>query len=223
MSPDPSDADSCVLFVAEKPSVSRALAELLSHGRHGSRGSRPLETHFLFHWFQPARRRCSISVTSVVGHVFGLDFEGGAERRGDITSIFDAKTKKVVEETSERLGVVQHLQRAAQGCGWLCLWLDGDREGENICFEVLKVLKQFPPERVWRAKFSAVTEREVRAAMSRLGKPSQAEAAAVDARQEMDLKVGVAFTRLLALGAEYRPVCCVHCIRRPLSHAMHTA
>ena len=192
-----SEPDASVLFVAEKPSVSRALAELLSGGRYGSRGARPLETHYFFTYFAPARCRCSIAVTSVVGHVFGLDFDGGAERRGDIASIFAAKTRKTVEETSEKLAVVQHLQRAATGCGWLCLWLDGDREGENICFEVLDILKQFPPERVWRAKFSAVTEGEVRNAMARLGKPSAAEAAAVDARQELDLKIGVAFTRLL--------------------------
>ena len=189
--------DSCVLFVAEKPSVARALAEVLSGGKYGSRGARPLETHYLFAYFAPARRRCSIALTSVVGHIFGLDFDGGAEKRCDISSIFAAKTHKVVEETSAKLGVVKHLQRAAEGCGWLCLWLDGDREGENICFEVLDVLKQFTQERVWRAKFSAVTEREVRGAMAQLGKPSAAEAAAVDARQELDLKVGVVFTRLL--------------------------
>ena len=189
--------DVTVLFVAEKPSVSRALAELLSGGRYGTRGARPLETHYFFTYFAPARCRCSIAVTSVIGHVFGLDFDGGAEKRGDISSIFAAKTRKTVEETSEKLGVIQHLQRAAAGCGWLCLWLDGDREGENICFEMLDILKQFPAERVWRAKFSAVTDREVRNAMACLGKPSAAEAAAVDARQELDLKVGVAFTRLM--------------------------
>eukprot|EP00966_Prymnesium_polylepis_P093723 2168476-Prymnesium_polylepis.1 len=59
------DADSSVLFVAEKPSVARALAELLSCGRHGSHGARPLETHYFFAYFAPARRRCSIAVTSV--------------------------------------------------------------------------------------------------------------------------------------------------------------
>ena len=94
----------------------------------------------------------------------------------------------MVEETSERLGVVEHLHAQAGGRGWLCLWLDCDREGENICFEILSILPQFSAERVWRAKFSAVTEKEVRGAWAHLGKPSAAEAAAVDARQELDLK-----------------------------------
>jgi DNA topoisomerase-3 len=43
---------------------------------------------------------------------------------------------------------------------------------------------------VWRAKFSAITAPEIRAAMAGLGRPNAAEAAAVDARQELDLKVG---------------------------------
>ena len=192
------EPESRVLCVAEKPSVARAVAEALSGGKHCTRGKGgPLQTHMLYAYFAPAKKRCSVAVTSVVGHVFGLDFLGGAEKRGDISSIFAAKTQKVVEETSERLGVANHLREQADGVGWLCLWLDCDREGENICFEVLSLLPQYPADRVWRAKFSAVTEREVRGAWAHLAKPSAAEASAVDARQELDLKVGVTFTRLL--------------------------
>ena len=111
-----------------------------------------------------------------------------------------ASTGKVVEETSDSLNVLAHLRQAASDCSWLCLWLDCDREGENICYEVLTVLgKQFgdAPDRVARARFSATTESEVRGALHRLSVPNAAEAAAVDVRQHLDLKVGVSFTRLL--------------------------
>jgi DNA topoisomerase III len=90
--------------------------------------------------------------------------------------------------------VKRHLQECSKGCQHIVLWLDCDREGENICFEVLECcLPHMSQARslqcVWRAKFSAISEKEIVSAMGHLGEPNENESKAVDARQELDLKV----------------------------------
>jgi len=86
-------------------------------------------------------------------------------------------------------------------CDFVVLWLDCDKEGENICFEVLEICKRNIPksqkvQRVYRAKFSSIANKDIVAAFEGLQhQPNYNESISVDARQVLDLKIGVAFSR----------------------------
>ncbi|XP_059446947.1 DNA topoisomerase 3-beta isoform X2 [Corylus avellana] len=110
--------------------------------------------------------------------------------------LFDAPITKT--ESNPKAHICRHLSQEARGCGHLVLWLDCDREGENICFEVIECTgfhTKEPRRMVYRARFSSVLDKDILKAMDNLVEPNGDEALAVDARQEIDLKVGVAFTR----------------------------
>lgn len=78
----------------------------------------------------------------------------------------------------------------------LILWLDYDREGEAIAFDVLEAIQASNPSiDYYRAKFSAVTPNDVTTAMKNLVKPDRNLADAVEVRQEIDLRIGASFTR----------------------------
>lgn len=105
--------------------------------------------------------------TSVTGHVYSLDFTK-EYNSWDIEpmKLFDAKTIKL--ESNPKMKITNHLQNIAKGMDYLVLWLDCDREGENICFEVIEnclhYLKQPPSgnkmDCVLRARFSGKERRK---------------------------------------------------------------
>ena len=58
------------------------------------------------------------------------------------------------------MDIKRTLDEEARTCQWLVLWLDCDREGENIAFEVVEVCTEANRHlNVWRARFSALIER----------------------------------------------------------------
>jgi DNA topoisomerase III len=88
----------------------------------------------------------------------------------------------------------------SRGIDFIVLWLDCDKEGENICYEVLDVCRRNIPlsrlQRVYRAKFSSIAKKDIESAFNALSQePNYNESVSVDARQVMDLKIGVAFSR----------------------------
>lgn len=67
-------------------------------------------------------------------------------------------------------------------------------------FQVIQVCQAVNRNmRIFRARFSALIPRELQRAMQQLVQPNAADSAAVDARQEIDLRIGASFTRFQTL------------------------
>ncbi|XP_011176901.2 DNA topoisomerase 3-beta [Zeugodacus cucurbitae] len=190
-----------VLMVAEKPSLAASLASILSNGRSTTKkaSNNSCSTH---EWVGPFRDERSVlfRMTSVCGHVMSLDFVGkyNSWDRVDPAELFGCPTEK--KEANPKQHMRTFLASEARGCEYLVLWLDCDKEGENICYEVMDAVARIIPNVysrnvTYRAHFSAITEKDIKGAMESLGYPNENESKSVDARQELDLRIGCAFTR----------------------------
>jgi DNA topoisomerase III len=158
-------------MVAEKPSLAESISFHLSDGRaHKRPRAVPVFEYDGMFQGQPA----FIKVTSTTGHVFGLDFTAAHQNweKVDEDDLFTAPTAKKENGGPK---IVHHLANEAEGCDTLVLWLDCDREGENICFEVMHIVRKsiHRAENIFRAKFSAITKEELSDAYRNLGRPNK--------------------------------------------------
>uniref|UniRef100_N1R4S4 DNA topoisomerase n=1 Tax=Aegilops tauschii TaxID=37682 RepID=N1R4S4_AEGTA len=139
---------------------------------------------------------CHMLVTSVTGHLMELDFDDRYRRwySCDPAELFHAPVRKAVPQ--DKQDIKRTLEEEARTCQWLVLWLDCDREGENIAYEVVDICAGANRNlNIWRARFSALIPREIHEAVQHLARPNKLFADAVDARQEIDLRIGASFTR----------------------------
>lgn len=193
-----------VLMVAEKPSIADTLSRTLGgqdvRKRKGISPSSPVFEYSSSFKGRPAH----FKVTGTTGHIFSLDFskEYNDWQKHGPQELFRAETIRTYDARSR---MPEHIEEEARGCDVLVLWLDCDREGENICFEVMgQAMPVMTPRFEWpgahegcvyRAHFSSLAAQDLIQAMENLSVPNENESKAVECRQEIDLRVGVAFSR----------------------------
>eukprot|EP00659_Diplonema_papillatum_P005396 gene5396-8239_t len=125
------------LNVAEKPSVAREIARCLGGANcQGRPGLSQYNQVFEFP-FELRGQQVHMIVTSVTGHLMEINFPKETKdwRSFGIDKLFDYPIVKGVTKRHE--AVEANLKREAARATHLACWLDCDREGENISFEVI--------------------------------------------------------------------------------------
>lgn len=188
-----------VLNVAEKPSVAKEIVKFLSKGNsRKSFGKSQYNPIFEFE-YTINNEDVLMRVTSVQGHVMTMEFSEPYNRWNQVTpdELFEAPIIKIISQ--DKHDIVDTIKQSARGIKMLALWLDCDREGENIAYEVVSIVTQeipLPQSCIKRAHFSALTKVDIEHAIQNLGTPQLELSEAVEARQEIDLRLGAIFTRL---------------------------
>uniref|UniRef100_A0A8C9QXU3 DNA topoisomerase n=1 Tax=Scleropages formosus TaxID=113540 RepID=A0A8C9QXU3_SCLFO len=181
-----------VLCVAEKNDAAKGIAEIMSNGRARKREGYSVYNkiyEYEYHLFGQVRSVSKLSAG---------DFFLHCRHSCNPVLLFDAEVEKYCPENS--VPIKRTLESEARQSQALIIWTDCDREGENIGFEVIDVCKAVKSNiQVFRARFSEITPNSVQRACETLGEPNIHISDAVDVRQELDLRIGAAFTRFQTL------------------------
>ena len=139
-------------------------------------------------------------VTSVLGHIKTYEFPDSCKnwKGTPYTTLYTIPLKKHVVESSKL--IVKNIELAIKDSFALILWLDCDREGEAIAYDVIDICQSFMGKlEIYRAHFSTVTNADIQQAYNNVTAPNKNLADAVMIRQEVDLRIGASFTRFQTL------------------------
>lgn len=202
-----------VLMIAEKPSLAKKIALIISNNVFSTYHYEQITIYTFIKKFQG--KKAFITVSSIRGHIYQDCFKDQDKYDTlDIKKLYDEEIVKILKIREDKedkkkykkekyLNIPLFLRNIAKGKDILCLWLDCDPEGENICYEVIQNvypnLNERNYQQIYRAKFNSLTEKDIKQAFDNLSDyPNKKLSMSVDARSIIDFKVGVCFTRLFS-------------------------
>ncbi|MFZ0221515.1 MAG: DNA topoisomerase I, partial [Candidatus Nitrosopolaris sp.] len=177
------------LVVCEKPDAARRIAHALGNSSF-------MERSRLSPVFSVTDRRNErFVVCSAIGHLYGLV---DINRNRSVYPVFDIKwapilTKKVTR--SEQ--IIKSISLLSQKATKFVHACDYDQEGEVIGYNILQYACNNKYENSLRAKFSTLTDEEIRNSFDNLLKPSKGLAEAGKSRHMVDFIYGVNLSRAL--------------------------
>mmetsp|Transcript_6979 Transcript_6979/g.10225 ORF Transcript_6979/g.10225 Transcript_6979/m.10225 type:complete len:861 (+) Transcript_6979:96-2678(+) len=195
-----------ILNVAEKPKAAKKIASILGNNNVKRRdGFSKMNPIWEFDYKLNGSYNCKMIVTSVLGHLFQIDFP----KKFENWNLVDPADLMKIETPVERFvppkmkNIEKTLIQESKRANSLYLWLDGDREGENIAFEVILTCQKgnqtLTGDKLKRAKFSDFSPTAIQRAIRNMVQPDKYMSDSVEARREIDLRIGSAFTRFQTL------------------------
>jgi DNA topoisomerase-1 len=188
-----SESERYTLVICEKPDVAYRVANALDEGdlKQTTRGKMKV--------FNLKHRGRRYLICSALGHLYTV---GDPDQKRHIYPIFDVEwypvstANKMMRPTSQRINTIRKIAAAADSFINAC---DFDLEGETIAHNILKYACGGKEEEAWRAKFSTLTEEELRTAF-RAAQPGLGDglAKAGRTRHVVDFIFGVNLSRALS-------------------------
>ena len=199
-----------VLMIAEKPSLAKIITYVLNRENNFREYTKNGLTIYTYEG-RFKGKKAFFTISSIRGHIYQNNFMSYKHYDDDINDLYDEKIVKSLKRNSDEddnqkkafINIPKFLRNIAKGKDILCLWLDCDPEGENICFEVIHNVLPYMNKRnyqqIYRAQFNSLTKRDIKQSFENLSDyPDKKLSMSVDARSIIDFKVGVCFTRLFS-------------------------
>lgn len=181
------------LVICEKNISARRIAQILSDGK--SKGFKVGRTPV----YEFIRDNEKWRVIGLKGHIINLDFPSDFNKWNRISPV-DLIDIQPVKKVSEK-NIASALKKLVDNNPFLIVATDYDREGELIGVEVIDLLKNYNRKLtdVKRARFSAITNYEIKKAFDKLVELDYNLSSAGETRQIIDLIWGAVLTRFISL------------------------
>jgi len=180
------------LIVSEKEIAAKRIAKILAGNGISDEKSYGVPIHH----FSAAGE--DYTVIGLKGHILKVDYprEFSNWFKVDPVELIDAE----IEKTPIQKRIIQALKKAASQASEVIIATDYDREGELIGYDALQIAQEKNSQIISkRAKFSAITPRDINEAFARPGRIDLNLAFAGRARQDIDLVWGAVLTRFISL------------------------
>ncbi|MFZ0896388.1 MAG: DNA topoisomerase I, partial [Candidatus Nitrosopolaris sp.] len=177
------------LVVCEKPDAARRIAHALGNSSLKEITGQPPV------FSVTDRNNQQFVVCSAIGHLYGLV---DAKRNRSVYPVFDVRWAPILKKTATRSEqIVKSISLLSQKATKFVHACDYDQEGEVIGYNILQYACNNKYENSLRAKFSTLTDEEIRNSFDNLLKPSKGLAEAGRSRHMIDFIYGVNLSRAL--------------------------